>query len=210
LHFGFGALRSDTSGIAETTPKTMTTLERKEVSRNSRARRTGFTLLEVAFGTALLTVGISALLSVIIGYSRLVRVNTESGIAQQAARQMLERMQDTTFAQIFATYNTVTADDPSGVGTAPGRNFVVAGLTPLANDADGSVGEILFPMNGSQLRENVTDTALGMPRDLNGDSITDSADHAANYVLLPVTLRLRWRGAAGPRTMNVRHLLTNR
>jgi len=178
--------------------------------RRGRARRAGFSLLEVAIGTVVLTMGISAVLSVIVKYSRMVRVNTESTIAQQAARQMLERMQETPFAQVFATYNTSTADDPGGAGTAPGRNFVVNGLQPRANDADGRVGEILFPMNGSQLREDVTDTALGMPRDLNGNGATDSLDHAADYVLLPVTITLRWRGASGNRTMTVRHLLSSR
>jgi len=177
--------------------------------RAARARR-GFSLLEVAVGTSLLTMGISSLLSVIVGYGKLVRVNQESAIAQQSARRMLEQIQDANFAQVFATYNQSTADDPGGVGTAPGKDFVVRGLRPVNNDADGRVGEILFPMVGTQLRENVNDTALGMPRDLSGDAVTDAADHASNYVLLPVTIRLRWRGVTGNRTLTVRHLLSNR
>jgi type II secretory pathway pseudopilin PulG len=175
-----------------------------------RARRGGFSLLEVAIGTVVLTMGISAVLSVIVKYSRMVRVNNESTIAQQAARQMLERMQEQTFSQVFALYNTSTADDPGGPGTAPGRNFVVPGLAVQPNDADGRVGEIDFPMSGTQLRENVTDLALGMPRDLNGNGATDALNHATDYVLLPVTITLRWRGASGNQRLTLRHLLTNR
>jgi len=42
--------------------------------------------------------------------------------------------------------------------------------------------------------------ALGCPRDLNGDG--DDDDHLVSggvdgYVILPVTVRLKWRGAAG-------------
>ena len=154
--------------------------------------------------------GISAVLSVIVKYSRVVRDNNESTIAQMAARQMLERMQEQTFSQVFALYNTTTADDPGGVGTAPGANFAVTGLQVQRNDADGRVGEILFPVNGTQLRENVTDLALGMPRDLNGNAATDALNHATDYVLLPVTIRLRWRGPSGNRTLTLRHLLTSR
>lgn len=190
----------------------MTSTRQRIVSdRRARARRAGFSLLEVAIATVVLTMGISAVLSVIVKYTRIVRVNNESTIAQQAARQMLERMQEATFAQVFATYNTSTADDPGGVGTAPGRNFVVAGLPVQRNDADGRVGEINFPMNGTQLRENVTDLPLGMPRDLNGSGgAPDALNHATDYVLLPVTITLRWRGASGNRTLTVRHLLSGR
>ncbi|MFN0009123.1 MAG: hypothetical protein ACKVXR_14565 [Planctomycetota bacterium] len=167
-------------------------------------------MLEVAIGTVVLTMGISAVLSVIIKYSRMSRVNAESTVAQQAARQMLERMQETNFAQVFATYNTRTADDPGGVGTAPGRNFQVPGLQPQRTDADGFPGEINFPVSGTQLLENVVDAALGMPRDLNGNGATDALDHALDYVLLPVAITIRWRGASGNRAITVRHLLTNR
>ena len=161
--------------------------------------RAGFSLIEVAIGTVILTVAITGLLCVIVSYSRLVQTNRESAIAQQAAREMIEKLQDGTFSQVFALYDANAADDPAGAGTAPGKDFVVKGLNAAPGDADGKVGEVIFPTVGNALREDVADADLSMPRDLNADGLTDAADHATNYRLLPVRIRLRWRGATGNR-----------
>jgi hypothetical protein len=113
---------------------------------------------------------------------------------------MLVTMQAETFAQVFARYNSTGTDDPGGIGTAPGANFAVPGLEPRPGDPDGMVGQILFPATAgapSVLREDLVDLALGMPRDLNGSGGTDSANHAADYQLLPVLVRVDWASAAG-------------
>jgi hypothetical protein len=86
----------------------------------------------------------------------------------------------------------------------------VKGLQVPDGDAIGSVGEIVFPTIGTQLREDVVDPELGMPRDLNGDGIIDSADHAGDYKLLPVLLRLHWKGVGVKRSVVVRTLLADR
>jgi hypothetical protein len=39
-----------------------------------------------------------------------------------------------------------------------------------------------------------------MPRDLNGDNIIDGEDHADDYLVLPVRIRIQWIGRMGPRT----------
>ena len=52
-----------------------------------------------------------------------------------------------------------------------------------------------------QLREDLDDPALGLPRDLNGDSIVDGLDHADDYFLLPLEVTVRWRGRSGDRTL---------
>jgi hypothetical protein len=84
----------------------------------------------------------------------------------------------------------------------------VKGLSPRAGDPDGKVGEILIPVvdgaEGPELRE---DLAL---RDLDGNGALDEANHARDYVLLPVTVRLEWTGAGGPRHIELRTLLTRR
>jgi hypothetical protein len=49
------------------------------------------------------------------------------------------------------------------------------------------------------LRENAELPILGLPRDLNGDLIVDSSDHAADYLVLPAIVRIEWRGRLGPR-----------
>ena len=54
-----------------------------------------------------------------------------------------------------------------------------------------------------QLREDYQDTRLGMPRDLNGDSMVDDQDHQGDYVILPVHVQLRWRGRFGERVLDL-------
>jgi hypothetical protein len=47
-----------------------------------------------------------------------------------------------------------------------------------------------------------------MPRDLNGDGVIDALNHADDYLILPVTLRLEWRGAAGNARQDYHTVLT--
>ena len=98
-------------------------------------------------------------------------------------------------------------------GSAPGNLFTVAGLQPV----DGAlvVGRIEFPAAYDpdgvlELREDVVDDRLAMPRDLNGDGDVDDVDHSTDYRLLPVAIVLRWRGSMGERTMELRTLLADR
>lgn len=164
--------------------------------------------------SAVLTIAAGGLMSSIVASMALNRVNNETSLAQTYARRAIERMQGVEFADIFRTFNANPADDPGGAGTAAGANFEAFGLEPLATDVDGRPGEISFPTltvaGVQQLRENVVDPALGMPRDLNGNGNTDALNHAADYRVLPVRVRVQWRGAAGPRTITVETLLTSK
>ena len=53
------------------------------------------------------------------------------------------------------------------------------------------------------LREDYVDKRMGMPRDLNGDSLIDSYDHSGDYILLPVHISIEWRGDFGPRRFDL-------
>lgn len=141
--------------------------------------------------------------------TRLTYTNRETRLATDAAREMIEILQGVEeFDTIFRLYN----DDPTDDGglAAPGSGFAVEGLTPVADDPDGMVGEIVFPTVGGQLFEDVADESLGMPRDLDGDGEVDSMPHSTDYRLLPVALRLRWTGPDGERLLEVRTLLADR
>ncbi len=59
-----------------------------------------------------------------------------------------------------------------------------------------------------ELREDFTSEDLGLPRDLNGDSIIDAEDHSGDYLLLPITIRVEWAGPHGPRSYEVHSMLT--
>ena len=61
-----------------------------------------------------------------------------------------------------------------------------------------------------QLREDVVLPALGMPSDLDGNTIIDALDHSANYRVLPVRVRVRWQGMNGTRTMTADTVLCAR
>ena len=165
--------------------------------------RGGFTLAETAIATLILVVAVGGLTGSILAGMKLSRTNSEQARAEAEARAMLARIEGTAFAAVFATFNADPADDPGGAGTAHGSGFDVTGMTAPEGDPDGLVGEILFPIDAvpGVLREDVTDPAFNMPRDLNGDGNVDALDHSDDYVVLPVRVRLSWTGASGPRSL---------
>lgn len=185
-----------------------------ELRPGGRAFRAGFTLIEVAVAIVVLLVAVSGLSSAVVSALNLAHSNEETAIASDAARQVAESLQDVNFSDIFATFNSDPADDPGGAGVAPGNNFAVTGLAPLSADADGLAGQIIFPTSGLggaavALREDAVDLSLGLPRDLNADGNVDAANHANDYVLLPVTVRIDWQGSSGVRFLEFDMLLVN-
>ena len=160
----------------------------------------GLTLLELVCSITVLALGISGLARVTLGLQRAGSAARETELATQAARAMLERIQAESFAQAFRSFNATGADDPGGANTAQGANFDVAGLRALPDDADGRPGEIVFPTAAGQpgvLSETVVDARLGMPQDLDGNGSVDALDHATDYELLPVLVRVRWQSRDG-------------
>ncbi len=159
-----------------------------------------------------LTVAISGLSASILVAMSLNRVNRDTSVAQQAARRTLEEIESRTFSEVFAAYNANVGDNVGLLSPAPGANFAVPELNTLPGDADGMCGRVIFPTQlvgaVEQLREDVVDAELGMPRDLNGDAgVIDALDHALNYRLLPVRVRIEWQGAIGPRRVDMETIL---
>jgi type II secretory pathway pseudopilin PulG len=166
-------------------------------------------MLEVIIAITLMLVAFAGVLSTVVSTTNLNRTNREMGLAAEAAQATIESMKNATLAEVFARFNASPADDPGGAGTSPGRNFAVPGLNVRPGDADGFVGEIQFPTAGNQLREDVVDAALGMPRDLNLDLAVDGADHSLDYGILPVRVRVQWTGAGGNRQIDIVTTLAN-
>jgi len=167
-------------------------------------RRDGFTFVELALVMAVLLSALLIFSSTISGVARQRAVNRESSLAMEAARNELEILRSEDFSALFALFNDDPTDDPNGAGTAPGHRFVVKDLDAAPGLPDGLAGEIWFPssvdpVNGLELREDVVDHNLGMPRDLSGDGVIDAQDHAASYFILPVRIRVRWKGKSGVR-----------
>lgn len=60
-----------------------------------------------------------------------------------------------------------------------------------------------------ELREDLEDASLGMPRDLNGDNVIDDKDHAHDYLILPVRVELEWESSSGVRRFSITTQLTD-
>jgi len=171
------------------------------------------TLVELVAGITLLIVGVLGFAQTLVCLDKGQARTREAGRATQAARAVLERIQAEAFPEAFRRFNAEPADDPGGAGTAPGASFAVPGLSARRDDPDGQPGEVVFPTLDaapSQLLESVNLEALGMPRDLNGDGVIHpTADYATSYVVLPVLVRVRWEGSAGPAMVELRSMLGN-
>ena len=148
-----------------------------------------------------LTVAVGMLSSTMVSTARLRPIQRETALASEAARAQLETMRARPFDELFALYNADPADDPGGAGTAPGAAFAVPALDPQTGDEDGLVGVVRMPAAAAPLREDAADASLGLPRDLDADGELDGADHAGDYEILPVEIRLEWKGAAGPQDL---------
>ena len=172
-----------------------------------RSSESGVTILEVLVSATVFVLVAGAVVTILVMTSALNSTNRETVLASQAAQSAIEQLKGATFAEIFARYNATAADDPAGL--SPGRNFGVRGLSPQADDADGLAGVIEFPGDGLVLREDDVDSELGLPRDLNGDTDVDAADHAADYRILPVRAVVEWHGKTGDRRLELVTVLTD-
>jgi type II secretory pathway pseudopilin PulG len=170
-------------------------------------------LIEVMVAASVMVVGLMGFLQVLVLGLGSSSANREADLATDAARQLVETMQSETFTDLFRRYNADPSDDPGGVATAPGANFTVPGLDPIQGDPDGFVGQVILPsmwvVGVESVREDVQSPSLGMPRDLNGDGVVDNASHSADYGILPVMVRLQWRGATGTSRMEFKTVMTS-
>lgn len=179
---------------------------RRTTSAGRPRSRSGFTALEVLITIAVFTIGISAVSSTLLASRSLNKTTRETSVALEAAESAMETLRGEAFEEAFARFNATDLDDPAG-GNSPGIRFAVDGLRVREDDEDGFVGEIIFPGNGVELREDFVDDELGMPRDLDGDGNVDANDHSGDYVLLPVRVRLEWTGQNGNRFIELNSVL---
>ena len=176
------------------------------------ARRQGFTFIELMFSIGALLFAVLCLAQAITASMSLSRENRETALALEAARRVAERIRSQPFAQVFAMYNSTDVDDPPGV--SPGPAFDVRGLEAAEGDADGFPGEIVLPETIGpggevELREDLVDDGLGMPRDLDGLNGVDTTDHALDYQVLPLLVRVEWWSNGQNRRVELQTIVGN-
>lgn len=181
---------------------------------SQRRRDAGFTAVEVLIGSTLLVFGMVGVFNSLYATNRLKTTIEERALAAEAASSLAETFYGVEFGELWATYNADPSDDPRGTGTAPGARFAVEGLKPIASRKDGLQGRIEFPTLTTsgrfELREDMQDERLGMPRDLNGDGVIDTADHAGDYDVLPIRIVVEWQSARGDSTLAVNLTMVDR
>lgn len=172
----------------------------------------GFSLIEVLVAMSVLLIASLGMLGSISTSSVLSEASQETTLAYANAQSMLERLRTQRFREVFVRFNGDQTDDPA-TGVSPGSGFDVRGLNPRQDDPDGFVGEIIFPTppgDPGSLREDLVDRGFGFPRDLDGDRAQDADNHASDYLVLPVRVRVQWRGKSGNRQVELETTLRPR
>lgn len=178
----------------------MITLPRKDIRGRAgppASARRGVTLIELLIAMSVVVVALLGTTSALYFSDANREATREKVLAQNAARKVIEQMRDANFSTLLASYTT----------GSPGSTFTVERLNAISGVP---VGQIAFPMQGSNLRESVIDADWGMPRDLNGDGLIDNNPHNADYKLLPVRITVRWRSVRGQGQIVVNALITLR
>lgn len=181
-------------------------------TRRKRDARVGFSIIELMVALSVAAIGMLGFSQAIIAAVVLNESNQEEALARAGAREMLESCQGVDFAEVFARFNASDLDDPVD-GLIVSGAFSIDGLQAQDDDPDGMVGEIGFPSlaigaGGEALREDTVDEGLGTPHDLNGDGVIDFENHAGDYMLLPVRVRVSWRGRGGDSSLEFRTILS--
>jgi type II secretory pathway pseudopilin PulG len=166
--------------------------------------RAGFTLVQVTMTAAILAIGILGLSAVIAQSVRLTAINQETVRARQASNMMLEEIRSLPFSEVYSMVRASGTESEMSDYMLNGETFEVPTIG-LPTVSGGMTGHIEFPTSGSglDLCESTVDASLGMPMDLNGDGEIDDEGHAADYVLLPVRIRVEWEGIAGARQVEI-------
>ena len=155
-------------------------------------------MLEISVAMMVMLVGVMALSITGLRVDSLDLNNDERSAAENALRSMAEQITSRSEDQVGVAGGwSVVMTDMLSAGGAIGNTFDVRGLAPVTNAP--SVGEIVV-ITDETLTDRQLGIDLGMPRDLDGDGLADNTDVSATATLLPVILRVTWRGTQRQRT----------
>lgn len=154
-----------------------------------RRSEAGFTFIEIAISSTVLSVALLAVWSTVVYCSRSNVAADQKRRAIDAAEARIEFLKAQDFDTLLEDFGPSGADE-----------FAV----PSLDSAAAAEGRILLY---SDETNPTGETGLGLPRDLNGDGDALDEDVSADYRLLPVRVRIAWDGVLGPQEVEVRTLL---
>lgn len=161
-----------------------------------RTETSGFTLVEVMMGAAILTVGTLGFLGVMAGTIDMDSRTNESVVAMRAAQGRLDGMWNLArrdFAQVHPTH--------------AGAFFAVEGL--VAPEGRQGVGQVIIFDN-----EALAKAELGLSPDLdldrNGTANENMSKPASELRFLPVRVHVEWVTPFGVRTHDLDTIIYNR
>lgn len=170
----------------------------RRLHRPRPSARAGFTLVELAVGIAILTIGTLAMLSTVVASQKLETSNRERLLARMAAQATVRDVQITARAVANEQGLEDWGTNFQAALAAPNDWLPVDGLQPWNNLQNVCQVEVIRD-------ETATDAdlgfELGMPRDLNGDGDAADTAVASDGRLFPVIVRVCWETPAGQREL---------
>ena len=128
----------------------------------------------------------------------------------QAARRVIQDLNspERDFTAVFDSYTRGVLDADTGTrSSALARTAAVDALVTSNLLPDNATATISFPMTGSNSDPMLREDVAG--RDLNGDGEIDSENHADDYRILPVKVRVEWTSGRGTRFIVVHTILSH-
>ena len=167
-----------------------------------RRRASGFSLIEVMFGTVVLTIALLGHMASTFSEYRLARTDETRSEVLHLARQFVERARsDEDWSHLYARLRAlqVLAEKP-GIGGErledgrrvwPANHYYAEFVTPEWLESFSVLVEVPAADDGG-LREDLVQPHFGLPADLNRDGTVDAEPRDDDYQALPVVFHLRW------------------
>jgi len=158
-------------------------------------------MVEVGLAITVLVIAVMAASASTFRMHTLRRHNRERTLAQNAVRTIVEQIQAISHEGVVDSPGTWGQDLVNAL--SPGGEL---GATFQVRELDAPQGQATVGTIQVFTDETLTDAAigfdLGLPRDLNGDGVTDNTDVIATAALqsprlLPLVVTVNWRGING-------------
>lgn len=174
----------------------------------------GFALIEFVIAASILMIGALGVLQLFAAATELNGANCENAAAREAARRALTQLSAFEPREaVFALHNDDPLDDPAGTPLEGFQlsGFKVDGLSPRADDPDGLVGRVIFPIDPitGAVHPDFRASDFSIAAAIIGTS-TSEEEAVAYDALLPVAVRLEWQHKGRPAQHQVITLISPR